>query len=230
MTRTDIRQTAVLTPHALDRYQIHHPSADGPELLAALLRSEPISQGLVTALMGRVSPRTGAGSSSSAYFSAPDGRGIFVLGDGAVITYLRLQPSQQRFLQPSSPRKATLQPDGTHGHLEIDLLDTKRQNVRLDAKMLSDLGLTPSEFFDRLESATKLRRIEGHVYFSLDGQLFVADRTNLDLKQYEIRPTTEDAVAARPLNHKEKQKEKRIMDMRERHLAALEARYKPVLK
>jgi hypothetical protein len=89
--------------HALDRYREHYPAADFTDMEAAYLYdAQDIDPGLVSAILQRRG-RT----PNDTYRLSSDCRGIFVVHHQerfelpTLITYIRLQPSQQAILQRS---------------------------------------------------------------------------------------------------------------------------------
>lgn len=81
-----------VTPHALDRFRVHHPDATPSDLLLALHYGEPVEPSLALTLVGRPGRPT-----TSSYVLAPDRRGLFAIQDGRVVTYLRFQRNQREF-------------------------------------------------------------------------------------------------------------------------------------
>ncbi len=94
---------ARITTHAIDRYRVHHPEAERPDVLAAFQAGREEPPALIRELLGRRRALT----PTDRYVSAPDGAGVFVFdaAGGVVITYLRLQPSQRAVLAgvPEAP-------------------------------------------------------------------------------------------------------------------------------
>ena len=97
--------------HAVERYRLHYPAAQGRDLLAAVALSLPISQEIARALVGRA--LSTSGGTTDEYRLHPEGRGIFVLCPVAITpsqsfvrTYLRLDTYEQQrmaqawFLEP----------------------------------------------------------------------------------------------------------------------------------
>lgn len=87
----------VVTQHALERYQIHHPEAVYADVVNAWKYAHDTSPELAQQLLGR--RRLDAGRT---YKVAPDFRGMFVTGANErtrelrMITYLRFQLTQER--------------------------------------------------------------------------------------------------------------------------------------
>jgi hypothetical protein len=90
----------LVTPHAVERYRLHHPGANGAAVMAARQRGRPATVEEIRSL-GVRHPH-GAGSE---YVIAADGRGAFVdtpnddhwagPNDRALVTYLRFDAAQR---------------------------------------------------------------------------------------------------------------------------------------
>lgn len=81
-----------ITPHALDRYRLHHPRADIRDVLVAVRWGTPETPAFAQAITGRRRE-----DPSCAYVVAPDSRGMFVIHkeNDTLITYLPFLPRQQ---------------------------------------------------------------------------------------------------------------------------------------
>lgn len=77
--------------HALKRFREHHGKSSKEKLLKYLKKSDQIPNGLTQALMGRPKFK---GNKEDSYYVSPDYRGIFVVANNNVITYLRFSPKQ----------------------------------------------------------------------------------------------------------------------------------------
>lgn len=85
----------IVTQHAIDRFREHVPTAETADLIQYLRHGVVETPEFVQAITGRRSAST-----MDTYVAAPDGRGIFVLVDNHVVTYLRMGERQQQILAP----------------------------------------------------------------------------------------------------------------------------------
>lgn len=92
--------------HALTRFREHHPAATHADLEDAIRQGEAIDGDLVQALCGR----SGPASVEDEFVLSADARGVFVLVDGAVRTYLRLGRVAQRIMRGRQPLSAEERP------------------------------------------------------------------------------------------------------------------------
>lgn len=92
--------------HALSRFREHHPDATEADLVDAIQRGEAIDGDLVQALCGR----SGPASAEDEFVLASDARGVFVIVDGQVRTYLRLGTVAQRILRGRPPQSVEERP------------------------------------------------------------------------------------------------------------------------
>lgn len=70
--------------HARRRFNEHCPGATGEDVLAAIAAGEDVSPALAAAVTARARVHPGR------YVASEDGRGMFVVHGGVVVTYLRL--------------------------------------------------------------------------------------------------------------------------------------------
>lgn len=93
-----VEQGVYVSPHALQRLQLHHPKAGVRGALALLSRAEEVEPGLIAPFLGR-----GLNAVRDRYFVSACRRGVFVIAKGrheggfpwALVTYLRFGPHQQ---------------------------------------------------------------------------------------------------------------------------------------
>lgn len=95
----------IVTPHALERFRIHHPTAEVHDLQEHLRWGREVTPEFAQAMTGRARC-----DKSSRYFLAPTNRGMFVIckSNNVVITYLRFQEQQRRILEPTTRVPAAL--------------------------------------------------------------------------------------------------------------------------
>ncbi len=79
-----------ITDHALDRFRVHHPSADWDELRTYLKYGDIVDRKVVQGLLER-----GYSRYDDTYVVSPRRLGIFVVNEGSVVTYLRLSIQHQ---------------------------------------------------------------------------------------------------------------------------------------
>ena len=84
----------IASHHALERFRIHYPKATTADLLVAVRAGRDEDPDLVLTITGRSLRPT-----ADRYVAAQDYRGLFVIADQVVVTYLRLGLTQQRVLQ-----------------------------------------------------------------------------------------------------------------------------------
>ncbi len=90
----------VVTMHALRRFRCHHPEASNEDLGRELVWGITVAPGLAMAMVGRP---TRVDSATGDYVLAPSRRGLFVIREHIVITYLRFEHSQQEFAERHWP-------------------------------------------------------------------------------------------------------------------------------
>lgn len=78
--------------HALLRFREHHPDATERDVVATVARGDEIDPGVANTLCGRRRKDV-----RGQYRLSPDRQGIFVLDGDFLVTYLRLEVTQQRF-------------------------------------------------------------------------------------------------------------------------------------
>lgn len=107
----------VISEHALERYQLHHPGATGAQVLAELERGVEVSGDMARLLCGRRKPHRRDRRRQAAadrYVLARDRRGLFVVapdrgGVRRAVTYLRFGSAQEAFARDAWPREAAAQ-------------------------------------------------------------------------------------------------------------------------
>ena len=124
--------------HAVSRLQEDWPGADGKTLLVMIGPAEPISPELVAAVCGRRKA-----DHSTEYFLATDHRGIFVIRDDTVVTYIRLGSAQQKVLRtdeaPKEDKVRTQQQQAQFEWQEVVAQAKRRILLVFDAPMCSDI-------------------------------------------------------------------------------------------
>lgn len=86
----------------MDRFREAHANADFDALLASLNQSEDMPAQIATTLLQRRPDRSGI---PSRFLLSPEREGLFVVANGAVVTFLRLGLAQQEFCRRVYPRK-----------------------------------------------------------------------------------------------------------------------------
>ena len=93
--------------HATERYREAHPSALFDDLIAAFERGTLIDYGVVVPLIGRHVRRANDPKCErfSTYVLCPDRLGLFVVKEGALVTYIRLGMMQAEWAAKWYPVK-----------------------------------------------------------------------------------------------------------------------------
>lgn len=102
--------------HALDRYREHYPDAEERDLLASVEEARSKNRELSAPVVQGMLQRREMDRAGTVYLVPENGRGLFIVAtSGAVITYLRFQPSQQsmvrRWLSLPEPTPEETAPD-----------------------------------------------------------------------------------------------------------------------
>ena len=100
----------MVTSHALDRFREHHPEARAYEGAESYEASVEVPVGVVEAMLARH-----PGTSTGTYFLTKDHRGILVVENGAILTYLRLGNAQREFAEIHWGDDEPTVPPGTEG-------------------------------------------------------------------------------------------------------------------
>jgi len=87
-----IRNTPMVTTHAVHRYQEHHPDAGSQDVVYAYLDSVEVPSAIIETMLAR-----NPGTSSGTYFLTRDRRGVLVVDNEVFVTYLRLGDAQVDF-------------------------------------------------------------------------------------------------------------------------------------
>lgn len=158
--------------HALTRYREHHPEATEVDLADAIRHGESIDGDLVQALCGR----SGRASAEDEFVLSPDARGVFVIVDGGIRTYLRLGSVAQRILRGRQPLSVEERPT-TGRKLEGEARERLFElfSPWADTRIFFDAsGDARFDLFLVLARLTPTKREERAVSWQLAGELIEA--------------------------------------------------------
>ena len=148
--------------HALERYREHFPDADAADLDVAVQEAEPVSAELAQEL----TQRRGKPSTRDTYLLAQGGRGLFVLAQGRLVTYLRLSDAvlevTARILEKTAPEPPVVvaaTPPSPESLTTLRASATKRLRRYFNTGALSFAGMP--DLFRRVEAMRTI--VEGVV-------------------------------------------------------------------